>query len=492
MPKIEIIPTQDIKKNMSYKGLRIVHCDSDKKDLENFQNKRYQFMQDTDYNIQRGILTRKGFVSEQNRYRLVALLNPNLKDFVNLVKYDPRNPPSGENYEALGMIEAHEQTQSDFKGAKKTNTDNFKEYLVEAIYNQRTPYLPAITGWQGMLTFERTVFVAFDEECPNAMYGFLYLPKSPIMQADGQTQTAALFALSTLKDTQALKAFENFYVTLEVELGVDVAQAGQSFADRNGRGTNKNKNLVIGLDISSALSQLREYAIKGTVFDGRIAKGRGGNITITSTDNIVDLSTTDQMLLNIVSGGTLKSEQFKHHHIPYFKAYARDFFELLENSFGDKWKKKPYKDDTFRRLYIHGWAFALKAIALAYYKSMINEIGPLSDAIQRNKIPGKNVEESFKINVEDAKNEWAKKSCVPLDNLKERLNKIDWMRHRKHWIAITGCSYKDDKKKTYKLKNGEIVVVPRAQNNPTFINRTCDKILSNNWEDLCSTENEPI
>ena len=50
--------------------------------------------------------------------------------------------------------------------------------------------------------------------------------------------------------------------------------------------------------------------MKGTIFENRIAKGRGGNCTITTTENIVDLSTLEQMLLLVVSDGMMKTEHF--------------------------------------------------------------------------------------------------------------------------------------------------------------------------------------
>lgn len=56
------------------------------------------------------------------------------------------------------------------------------------------------------------------------------------IQADGQTQTAALFALHGTKDAIIKGALEQYRVTLEIELNFDERQAGQRFADRNGRG----------------------------------------------------------------------------------------------------------------------------------------------------------------------------------------------------------------------------------------------------------------
>lgn len=74
-----------------------------------------------------------------------------------------------------------------------------------------------------------------------------------------------------------------------------------------------------------------------------------------------------------------------------------------------------------------------------------------------------------------------------------RLEKIDWLRHRRHWIALTGFAVAKGQKKTFTLKDsGTEVVVAKAQNTPVYIENVCDKILSDSWEELCLEENEPL
>ena len=85
------------------------------------------------------------------------------------------------------------------KGAKRTNETDFANYILEGVLGKRTVYLPPIIGWQSRKAFRDAVFVAYDEEDPNNLYGHLYLPRHPIMQADGQTPTAALFHVRGLK-----------------------------------------------------------------------------------------------------------------------------------------------------------------------------------------------------------------------------------------------------------------------------------------------------
>ena len=491
MPKIptllpEVVKTTDIPQDTDYCGLRVVRFQSNAEDQKNFTNSQYQFQSPHESSIRiPAIISRKGFLGKGGRPRIVATIHPNLQLFVDMVKYDPSCPPI-DNYNALGMKQMHERTQSDFKGQKSKNKNDFADYILEGVRGDRTLFLPTISGWQSEKVFEKTVFVAFDETDPNSMYGLIYLPNSPIMQADGQTQTAALFAVANSKEAQESGALEDLLVTLEVELNVDVREAGQSFADRNGRGTKKNKNLVISLDTSSALSELRMSATEGTVFEGRIADGRTGGTSETATNNIIDLSTSEQMIINAISDGRLKAQHFRYFHVAEFRPFVKEFFELLSESFKDAWIEKTPKDsDPFRRLYVHGWAFALKAIALAYYRSRIDTIGPIQNAVGA-KIEGKTAEEAFKAAIEER--EWDKKPQVSFDELKRRLNEIDWLRYRKHWVSLTG--FKVDKKtgkpKLVKLKslNGEERVAAQAQNTQSVIGAVATKILSNSWEEL--------
>ena len=140
------------------------------------------------------------------------------------------------------------------------------------------------------------------------------------MQSDGQTQTAALFGLAGNKEAVSKNALNSITISLEIELNLNEDKAGQSFADRNGRGSKKNANLVKSMDISAALSELRNKSIKETVFEGRLSDGRSGpgNISETSVINIVDLSTLEQMILISLTGSTqFKPEQVKHYHNDY-------------------------------------------------------------------------------------------------------------------------------------------------------------------------------
>ena len=469
-----------------------MRAQSDAQARDDFANNRYQFQhQPADYTTLKATLCLKGVVDpdakEANR-RLVAIVHPNLKTFVDIVRYDPSNPPA-ENYEALQMTQAHQQTQSDFQGQKKANRDLFKNYLLEGIQGERTLFLPAISGWQSAAVFPQTIFVAFDEEDPAALYGQLYLPKSPIMQADGQTQTSALLAVAHTKDAKDENALETLRVTLEIEFNVPAIKAGQSFADRNGRGTKKNVNLVKGLDVAAALSRLRAEAVEGTIFQGRIADGRTTGATETATQNIVDLSTIEQMLLNALTGGRYQSEHFKHYHIAKFLPYAKEFLKMLEYQFGAQWPQvTPSKSDPFRVLYIHGWAFALKGIALCYYEARKDELGPLTAAIGV-KDPSRSVEDAFKNAVIQERATWNEEAQLSLDELKNRLSKIEWLRYRKHWVELTGAKVdKNGNLRTKVLKStGTPKVIGQAQNTATSIQTVRNKILSPNWEQLTQT-----
>ncbi|RZI53796.1 MAG: hypothetical protein EOP16_00880 [Pseudonocardia sp.] len=423
-------------------------------------------------------------------------MHPTLRQFTDIVRYDPSAPPL-ENWEAVGMKEAHDQTQSDFKGTKKENLGHFKQYLVEAIRGDRTPYLPTVSGWQATEVFGDIIFVAVDETNPMALYGVLYLPKKPVMQSDGQTQTAALFQAAATGLAEKTDALDKFGTTLEIELNVSPEAAMQSFADRNGRGSKKNKNLVARMDSSSALSRLRTRAMAGTIFEGRVADGRTVGATETATTNIVDLSTLDQMLLNVISRGTKKDEQIKIYHVEHFLPYCQEFLKLLEDSFGDKWLDPTPKDsEPYRRLYIHGWAFALKALAIVFHDSRRDKLGPLSSAISTtggadSHQTAEEAERIFLKAVEGAEPQEPK--LTPAD-LQVRIEKIDWLRYRKHWIDMTGRKLASDgKPKTREIKMGtdsdgklitNKIADGKAENTAAAINNTVNKIEGPTWTDL--------
>jgi len=280
----------------------------------------------------------------------------------------------------------------------------------------------------------------------------------------------------------------------EVELKVDVDAAAQSFADRNGRGTKKNANLVATYDTSSALSKLRNAAIKGTVFEDRVADGRSTGATLTAVQNIVDASTLEQMLLNVISHGNRKREQLKHHHIPAVLPYCQEFLQLLEKQFGDSWRdtKQP---DTYRRLYVHGWAFALKALALAYNQVRRDKLGPIMEVMVQEQTTDHDTIEDLEKKFTEAVAEITPPiPTVSFDQLRQRLSAIDWRRDRRHWIQITGfLQDKSGTKKTVKLKTtGEVVVAAAASNTPAHISQVENKILSETWEELTQHESEPL
>jgi DNA-sulfur modification-associated len=494
IPQTQLIPDAEINTDPGYAGLKIVRYQIDEEARADYLANRYEFQHEqAKRNMIPGVvLSRSGAAT---RYRITAMMHLTLRQFTDYVRYDPSNPPL-EDFEAIGMKEAHDQTQQDFKGAKKENLSNYKQYLVEAIRGDRVAYLPPVSGWQSTEVFGDTIFVALDETNPSALYGVLYMPKKPIMQSDGQTQTAGLFQAAATGLAIKAGALDTFGVTLEVELNVDVPAAGQSFADRNGRGSKKNKNLVAQLDSSSALAQLRHAAIKGTVFEGRLADGRTVGATETATRNIVDLSTLDQMLLNVISRGVRKPEHIKHYHVELLLPYCREFIELLEAIFASQWPDPtPRNSEPYRRLYIHGWAFALKAMAIAFHDCHRDEIGPLAQPIgATSKDEHATAEEAKAAYLAAIKEFEPQAPGLDPAEFAKRLTEIDWHRYRKHWIAITG--FKVDKggyKKKRDIKDGYggvlRIVEGKAENTAATINSVVNKILSPAWTDLTSSEN---
>jgi hypothetical protein len=393
------------------------------------------------------------------------------------------------------MREAHDETQSDFRNAKAKNLDDYKHYNIEAIRGERVAYLPTITGWQSSEVFADTVFVAFDENNPLALYGVLFLPKKPIMQSDGQTQTASLFGTAATGIAIKTGALDTFGVTLEIELDVERRAAAQSFADRNGRGSKKDKNLVSRYDTAAGIAQLRDDAIVDTVFENRLADGRSTGTGETQTANIIDLSTLEQMLLAALSNGRFKPEHIKSYQVPTLVRHATDFLKLLDTQFAAAWVQDPPNNaDPFRRLYSHGWPYCLKAIANAYYQSHVDILAPICEAIagslkdeHESPIEAK---EAFEKKIDEARPNAPTPALTP-DELHERLSKIDWRRYRKPWVSITGA--KLDKKtgqpKRRELKNGESVVDSKAENTKANIEAVETKLLSSSWVDLQSHEN---
>jgi hypothetical protein len=327
----------------------------------------------------------------------------------------------------------------------------------------------------------------------------MYLPKKPVMQSDGQTQTAALFQAAATGLAIKDGALDSFGVTLEVELNVGIWEAGQSFADRNGRGSKKNKNLVTELDKSSALAQLRVKAIEGTVFEGRVANGRNGGVSETATHNIVDLSTLEQMLLLVIFGELRKPELIKVYHVESLLPYCREFFQLLDQNFAAQWPETAPKDQEpyYRRLYVHGWPFGLKALAKAFHDCYRDKIVPLaqpigSSAAKEEHNTTAEAKEAYLKAVAAVETAGVQPPIITPEEFRDRLQKIDWHRYRKHWIDITGfrIDRKSGKKKIRPIKDGKggtlTIVEASAQNTPAAVGKVATKILSTTWTDLTS------
>jgi len=495
MPRApKIIPCEQIGKNTQLRGIRFVDYGGSENDRDNYNARLYQFQNEPEaYSELIGILSLKGNVASQEHKRLSFLTTIPLKKFVDTVRYDPSNPPV-DDYHALDMIAAHEKTQSDFKGAKAANKELFMQYLMEGLHEERTLYLPVISAWQSITQFPKTIFVAYDSSNPDSMYGRLLIPRGPLMESDGQTQTAALFGIAKNSECVQMKALDNIAVTLEIELGLDAEKAGQSFADRNGRGSKKNINLVISMDVSSPLSKIRTASVAGTVFQDRIATGRSGagNITETSVDKIMDLSTIEQVLLLALTGDrTVKAQAIKHFHVPALIPFAKEFLKLLSDCFGGKWlNPTPANMDAYRQLYVHGWAFAQKALAIAYFQARKDQLGPIADSLSVKPAANENSSEVFAANIKKLTDGGTYKATLSFDELKDRIEKINWYRHKAHWIAITGKS--SAKGGTRTLKSLGTVVKALAQNSPVFIDMVVDKIIGSDWEDLTSDEDAPL
>src|SRR5207302_1260842 len=98
------IPDSDISRDPSYKGLAIVRYQSDSEARRAYDSIQFDFQRDpAPRTPMLAVISRKGAPSD---YRIVASLHPTLLEFVNLVRYDPSEPPI-EDYDAHGMRKAH-------------------------------------------------------------------------------------------------------------------------------------------------------------------------------------------------------------------------------------------------------------------------------------------------------------------------------------------------------------------------------------------------
>lgn len=435
--------------------------------------------------------------------RPVASLAVSLRQFEEVVRYDPSDPPVdegfGKEYKAY-----HDKTQSDFTGAKQKNLLDYLDYGLEALRGERQANIPEINGWVDVEASAESLFVVLHTPEEGLFYGMLFLKSvRPVMQSDGQTQTAMLFRLATTK--LGTRHTDTFRVKLEVEFGVTPEMAGQAFADRNGRGTKKNRNLVQDLTVIGGISQLVKGAIAGTTFEGRTFDGRGAGVSETSTNLILDLATMENIVMNVCTDGAAKPEHVKTYHVDTFMPFVKDFVNLLLACFKEQWKEKTEPgDDPFRAIYVHGWSFSFKALSKAYFRTRINEIGPLADAMRNNidlTTEEPDTEEAWKARAAELlakdlqKPEESQKyvPTVTAVEFEKRLKAIDWVRHRKHWVDITGFTRdKDGDPNTKTLKNGTVVVKTKAPTQAEVITGMIGKILGPKWTDLTAKADYPV
>ena len=145
---------------------------------------------------------------------------------------------------------------------------------------------------------------------------------------------------------------------------------------------------------------------------------------------------------------------------------------------------------SFRVVYVHGWPFALKAVALAYHQARIDKLGPLADAMgtEGDAPSGSAPAERFRVQAGGSRAADGKyHPPLSFAELDERLGKIDWRRYRKHWIALTGATTdKNGRKKVVELADGQKVVAALAPNVAAAIGTVANTIVSKRWTRLCS------
>src|SRR5690348_12859675 len=104
-PQTQVILTEKVSPDPTFNNLRIVRYQSNSADADHYRSNLYQFQhQPAEYTVLPAVLCRKGFVSSQ-KFRVVATVHLSLKSFVDVVKYNPAEPPI-DDYEAQGMKQA--------------------------------------------------------------------------------------------------------------------------------------------------------------------------------------------------------------------------------------------------------------------------------------------------------------------------------------------------------------------------------------------------
>ena len=313
-----------------------------------------------------------------------------------------------------------------------------------------------------------------------------------------------LFKLAKTK--YGVSRTSDFRVKLEVEFGMTPSEAGQGFADRNGRGVRKDRNLVADLTSVGGGAKVMKSAIPGTIFEGRTFNGRGQGISETSTKMIIDLATLEQVVLNACTYGKAKPEHIKDIHVQTYLPIVRDFLGMLERVFGSSWPENtPAGQDSYRKLYVHGWSFAFKALARAYFRTHIDELGPLADALRVDDLDTVDAdsEADWKkraaalAEADKKKPEGQPEECVPPitpAEFEKRLSEIDWVRHRKHWVDITGFTRNgsDGKPNIETLADGTQVIRAKAPTQREVISGIEGTILGSDWTKLKAKKNFDI
>jgi hypothetical protein len=254
---------------------------------------------------------------------------------------------------------------------------------------------------------------------------------------------------------------------------------------------------VADLTTVGGIKPLMEEAIKGTIFEKRTFRGRDGGISESSTTNILDLATLEQIVVNVCTHGRMKPEHFKDMHVAAYLPAVRDFMQMLERVFGEQWPEDtPEGGDAYRKIYVHGWSFSFKALSRAYYRTRIGELGPLADAMLSDDLNTveDDTEQAWKARAQKLAEDDAardpnnRKYVAPIDSktLEERLTKIDWVRHRKHWVDLTGFGRKstDGKPNTKFLASGEKVIRAKAPTQQEVISGIEGTLLSADWTKL--------
>lgn len=185
------------------------------------------------------------------------------------------DPNREENRKALASggralrdhAEIRGQVQRLLRGtAKGRNVPEYADYIAQGLSGKlgRAWSTPPVCLW---CAEEETLEVRRQEGQP---FATIYVPPgTPIVAIDGETQLAALFRIYEEPEAYDLdlRAFRRMSLPYELYWNISVADARQSFHDRNLLGVPVNKTLALGMDTRDLGTTIAQRVVSSTTVE---------------------------------------------------------------------------------------------------------------------------------------------------------------------------------------------------------------------------------